>query len=388
VLAAEAAADGFCCEELVETADAPVQAEAAGASTVVPIIFPLENRVSWVNTYGASRDGGARTHLGDDLMAPKMTKILAVVDGTVDWLNLNPTGTAPSFNILLRGDDGNIYFYVHLNNDTPGTDDGKGGVKYAYAKGLTNGQHVKAGDHIGYVGDSGNAESAGSHLHFEIHVGKYGNTINPYASLKAAPTFAEQQAKGQVPGFTDVFTTDWYYEDFKEALEAKVVVADSSGLFQPNKQIDRALFATYMVRAVAPAELEKPVGKQVFKDVPPDHAAYKEIQTAARLGLIQGYGKGVFGPDKLVTRGQMASIICRALIADWKDKQTGKKAAAYLLYKDVPKGHLHQAAIVKANELGLLIGDDNKCFRPEENASRAHAVTLVARVMRMQKESK
>ena len=140
-----------------------------------------------------------------------MTPLLAVVDGTLDWLNLtgklSSYNNLPYYNILLRGDDGNDYFYIHLNNDTPGTDDGLGGVQFAYAPGLDNGTRVHRGDVIGYVGDSGNAEDTGSHLHFEIHLGGYvaatsGQTrtpsaIDPYASLKAAPTLAEWIAAGK-----------------------------------------------------------------------------------------------------------------------------------------------------------------------------------------------
>jgi murein DD-endopeptidase MepM/ murein hydrolase activator NlpD len=195
-------------------------ANAAATSTtvpgdgavIVPILFPLENRVTWTDTFGAPRSGG-RTHAGNDLMVPKMTPLLAVVDGTVDWLNLtgklSSYNSLPYYNILLHGDDGNDYFYIHLNNDTPGTDDGKGGVEYAYAPGLTNGSRVNMGDVIGYAGDSGNAEDAGSQLHFEIHLGGYvaasaGETrtpsaIDPYNSLKAAPTLAEWEAAGRPP---------------------------------------------------------------------------------------------------------------------------------------------------------------------------------------------
>jgi murein DD-endopeptidase MepM/ murein hydrolase activator NlpD len=155
---------------------ATLAAAAESPAPVVPILFPLEQRISWTDTFGAARSGG-RTHAGNDLMAPKMTPLLAVVDGTVDWLNLtgelSSYNSFPYYNILLRGDDGNDYFYIHLNNDTPGTDDGLGGTEYAYAPGLINGTHVHRGDLIGYVGDSGNAEDTAPHLHFEIHLGGY-----------------------------------------------------------------------------------------------------------------------------------------------------------------------------------------------------------------------
>ncbi len=132
-----------------------------------------------------------------------MTPLLAVVSGTLTGLNLTGKLSSyngfPYYNILLRGDDGNDYFYIHLNNDTPGTDDGLGGVANAYAPGLNNGMHVAQGQVIGYAGDSGNAESTASHLHFEIHLGGYKNPIDPYNSLKAAPTYDEWIAGGGGP---------------------------------------------------------------------------------------------------------------------------------------------------------------------------------------------
>jgi murein DD-endopeptidase MepM/ murein hydrolase activator NlpD/O-acetyl-ADP-ribose deacetylase (regulator of RNase III) len=165
---------------------------------VVGILFPMEERVTWVDTFGAPRDGGTRTHAGNDLLAPKMTPLLAVVDGEVDWLDLDPGST--SCNLLLRGDDGNDYFYIHMNNDTPGTDDGLGCPTYTYAPKLVeggDGTRVECGELIGWVGDSGNAEYTVPHLHFEIHYGGYKNPIDPYESLMAAPTLAEWIAAGR-----------------------------------------------------------------------------------------------------------------------------------------------------------------------------------------------
>ncbi len=79
--------------------------------------------------------------------------------------------------------------HIHLNNDTPGTDDGQGGFQYAFAPGLTSGQHVEQGQFIAYVGDSGNAENTSPHLHFEIHetTSMSSPSIDPYDSVSNAP---------------------------------------------------------------------------------------------------------------------------------------------------------------------------------------------------------
>src|SRR5690606_36480765 len=61
-----------------------------------------------------------------------------------------------------------FYVYLHVNNDTPGTDDGQATFEQAFVPGLAVGQRVSSCQPIAYMGDSGNAEGAGAHLHFEI----------------------------------------------------------------------------------------------------------------------------------------------------------------------------------------------------------------------------
>jgi hypothetical protein len=95
----------------------------------------------------------------------------------------------PWYSLWLAGDDGHGYSYSHENNDNPGTDDGRGGVKWAFAPGLATGSHVRQGQFIAYCGDSGNAEVEGPQLHFEIHetTSMTSPAIDPYDSLHGAP---------------------------------------------------------------------------------------------------------------------------------------------------------------------------------------------------------
>ncbi len=143
--------------------------------------FPHETSiVQFSDSWGARRSGG-RSHTGTDIMSPKGTWVVAVDDGIVERLDWNRLS---GWNIMIRHADGWTSHYLHLNNDTTGTDDGEGGEETAFVEGLEVGSFVKAGEVIGFVGDSGNAEHTGSHTHFELHVD--GKKVDPYPYLDEA----------------------------------------------------------------------------------------------------------------------------------------------------------------------------------------------------------
>jgi putative cell wall-binding protein len=161
---------------------ATAQTPASDPGPVRPIVFPVVGDVSYTDTFGAPR-GSGRVHEGQDLMGRKLQELVAAADGTITYLtNANPLGG----NMLkLTGTDGWVYTYIHLNNDTPGTDDGQAERKDTFGPGIEKGASVVAGQLVGYMGDSGDAEEAGSHLHFELATPD-GVTVNPLASLQAA----------------------------------------------------------------------------------------------------------------------------------------------------------------------------------------------------------
>lgn len=146
------------------------------------IEFPASGQVSFGDDFGDGRSGG-RVHEGIDIIGKKMMPLVSAIDGRVSRLNIPEESWG--YAIVLRDSDRYSYHYLHVNNDTPGTDDGAGGVEFAYAPGIFEGATVTKGQLVGWMGDSGNAENIGAHLHFEIREPD-GTPINPYQSLLAA----------------------------------------------------------------------------------------------------------------------------------------------------------------------------------------------------------
>lgn len=161
----------------------PPTTTTAPARVIRPITFPVLGDVSFTDTFGAPRSGG-RTHQGIDVMGTKMQHLVAAADGEVTALRHDNSGLSGN-SLTITDADGWRYLYIHINNDTPGTDDGANVFDHAFAPGIRRGSKVTAGQHVAYLGDSGNAEDTAPHLHFEIH-DPSGRVINPYDSLRAA----------------------------------------------------------------------------------------------------------------------------------------------------------------------------------------------------------
>ncbi|MFA5134620.1 MAG: VCBS repeat domain-containing M23 family metallopeptidase [Patescibacteria group bacterium] len=176
--------------------------EAAAASDIRDMVFPVSGFSTYSDSFGASRSGG-RTHEGIDIFGYKMQPLVATVNGSLHHVAYPEPYYG--YGVFLHGDDGYDYWYLHINNDTPGTDDGLGDGMNAFGIDIATGNPVTQGQLIGYMGDSGNAESTSPHLHFEIHRPD-GNIINPYESLLNAPKIAAPIFHPPLPGEILPFT--------------------------------------------------------------------------------------------------------------------------------------------------------------------------------------
>jgi len=139
-----------------------------------------------VNTWGAARSHG-RKHQGIDIMARAGTPVHAAADGVIVRMTTNELGGI----VLYQRDAGgaHVLYYAHLQG---------------YAAGLREGEIVKQGDVIGYVGSTGNATTP--HLHFEItrqpNAKRWwgGKPLNPYPVLKAGMIVDSAPQAAEAPG--------------------------------------------------------------------------------------------------------------------------------------------------------------------------------------------
>src|SRR3954468_4548982 len=149
---------------------------------VPTLLFPVAGATTYQDDFGQARAGGV--HQGNDLLATKKTPVIAAESGTVKFWT---TSASAGCMLYLYGESGTMYEYIHLNNDVTMKNDNRGKcvAGMSYAKGLKDGAKVTAGQQIGYLGDSGDANGIHPHLHFEVHPNG-GAATDPYPYLQAA----------------------------------------------------------------------------------------------------------------------------------------------------------------------------------------------------------
>ncbi len=332
------------------------------AATRYRMVFPIAGPRTVLSVFGAERDGGERTHKGVDLAAPKLTPVVAVKDGTV--VRLNRAGVS----VVVKHDDGWSSWYVHLNDDTFGTDDGLG---VGILPGLEVGSRVSAGQVIGWIGDSGNAERTPPHLHFELRT-PWGEAIDPLRSLRASWWVDEE-----VPSsFAGAF---WDDDETPIAPLADLMVSmglltgcDPLGLqLCPDQELTGEDLEGLLREAL---DLDVDPGSYLPYDWDPVESAIRFTRFSS-LEQALGCNRWVYCPDQPLSRGELAAVVAGALELE--------PVPSALYYSDL-NGHFAAGAVnalVQAEVLHVCRSAAPGPFDPEGIVTRAEAIELLARAL-------
>ncbi|WP_271679703.1 M23 family metallopeptidase [Thermomonas mangrovi] len=154
-------------------AESPAVLPATTTDATGSLLIPVQGIAAAAlhDTFNDARSEGRR-HDAIDIMAPAGTPVLAVADGRIEKLFLSDRGgiTLYQFNPART----RAYYYAHLQR---------------YADGIAEGQALRRGQVLGYVGATGNADPSAPHLHFAVFAlgpeARWweGAALNPYPML-------------------------------------------------------------------------------------------------------------------------------------------------------------------------------------------------------------
>lgn len=300
-------------------------------------------------------------------------------------------------------------FYAHMGSRTSG----------ASYLAVSPGQHVDAGQLLGYQGNDGSAFGScgpdpGTHLDWEIRVSTspldYKTTMR-YGATAASPNFytfqqvsysdpspLAQVSSGPfssgppppppsptstpvpptpVPGpcgmaFYDVQSDNWAYEHIGYLFCRGIISGYGDGNFRPNSNTTRGQFTKMLVLGMG-WNLYNPYFA-TFTDVDPGSPYYQYIETAHLRDVIGGYSDGTFRPNTPITRAQTAKMLVTA--KGWQPTSPGLEH-----FWDVPNTSWAYGYIETAYTKGVISGYSSGFFKPELEVTRAQLSKMLTLAM-------
>ncbi len=195
------------------------------------------------------------------------------------------------------------------------------------------------------------------------------------------PTIPEEPVTPDTPDtpenpFVDVFETDWFYEDVLYAYTNALMNGTGDSTFSPNVITTRGMIVTVLYRLAGEPAVS---GTCPFTDVKAGSYCEKAICWAAENGIVNGYGNGLYGPDDLIAREQMATILYRYAQYQGLDVSVGEDTNI-LSYTDISElSQYAMPAMQWTCGAGIINGTSESTLSPKGSASRAQVAAILHR---------
>lgn len=255
-----------------------IQALGSTSSTIVPLPVLFGVELSNLRTdFGDPRSNG-RTHIGNDIMAPRGTPIVSPTPAVVLRIG---TGSGEGNYVYTANPGGETFVYMHLDT---------------FGEGVTQGTVLEKGSVIGYVGNTGNASGGAPHLHFEIHTSS-GMATDPYTRVNA--TFSPEEKMRYI---TNIFSTHKDQSTFAQLMASTFastfLEATARGISYPeaikNNLTSLPLPSSPVITSLPPGDLE--LGSKGVEVVQLQQYLIARNTGPYALRLSQAGATGNFGP--------------------------------------------------------------------------------------------
>ncbi|MBR3990828.1 MAG: S-layer homology domain-containing protein [Clostridia bacterium] len=195
--------------------------------------------------------------------------------------------------------------------------------------------------------------------------------------LAGAAATVFSAGEGEFP-FTDVPAKKWYRKAVEYVWERGLMNGMTATTFEPDGSMTRAMFVTILCRLDG-GEQKK---TDAFSDVSPKKWYAGYVGWANEAGVVNGYPDGTFGPEKNITRQEVAVALVRYL--EYSDTRVPLHAASapdeFADGSAFPKWSRDQ--IDRLRRAGIFNGDQNARFNPKSNITRAEAATLLMNLIK------
>lgn len=182
------------------------------------------------------------------------------------------------------------------------------------------------------------------------------------------------EVSGNLP-FTDVKTTDWFFEDVSYVYNNDIMNGTSATTFDPNATLTRAMVVTMLYRIEGEPFVSY---SSSFKDVPSGQWYTDAVAWAAKNDIVNGFDASTFGPSRAITREQLAAILYR--YADYKGQSTSGSASLNKFYDSSKVSSYAEDAMKWAVYEGIINGDAGY-LKPAGTATRAEAAAMFHRYL-------
>lgn len=185
--------------------------------------------------------------------------------------------------------------------------------------------------------------------------------------------------RAEAAAFRDVRSSDWYADAVSQVYQDGYMDGTGNGLFSPNETLTRAMFVTVLgrIHGVTPDQYDY----TVFVDAQKDTWYGPYVSWAYSIRIVDGYGSGGygFGSDDPISREQMATIIARYV--DFLDTDLPDADSAVSSFCDASRVSAYaREGLELMRRTGIIVGDQDGNFNPQDNATRAEAATIFVRL--------